>query len=81
MKIGMLWFDEDCELDVAQKIARASDYYWQKYGRKPNLCFVHPESMDESDLPSDVAVEVKSSQTLLQNHFWIGVEEEAEQLD
>jgi hypothetical protein len=37
--------------------------------------------MDESDLPSDVAVEVKSSQTLLQNHFWIGVEEEAEQLD
>jgi hypothetical protein len=81
MKVGMLWFDEDRESDVAQKIRRASDYYRQKYGRWPNLCFVHPESIGENGLSPDVAIKVGSSQTLLQNHYWIGIEEETEHQD
>ncbi len=78
MKVGMLWFDEDQEVGFAQKIERASDYYQRKYGRKPNLCFVHPESFGEQESAPKVAMKVKTSQTLLSNHFWIGVEEQSE---
>ncbi len=43
MDTGMLWFDNDPRKDLVTKINLASDYYFKKYGRKPDLCFVHPE--------------------------------------
>jgi hypothetical protein len=78
MKIGMLWFDESREVGVAQRIVRASDYYQSKYGFKPNLCFVHPDTISEGTTLSEVPLKVKASQTILEDHFWIGVEEEVE---
>lgn len=78
MKIGMLWFDESREVGIVQRIARASDYYQSKYGLKPNLCFVHPNTINEGAPLSEVPLKVKASQTILENHFWIGVEEEVE---
>jgi hypothetical protein len=42
MKIGMLWFDNDPKAELKVKIERAASYYSKKYGRTPNLCFIHP---------------------------------------
>ena len=42
MDIGMLWFDNDQNMDLQAKIERAARYYHDKYGQTPNLCFVHP---------------------------------------
>ena len=42
MDIGMLWFDNDKKSDYEAKIERAATYYRDKYGKAPNLCFVHP---------------------------------------
>lgn len=68
----MLWFDNDPKLDVSQKIQLAADYYRKKYGKTPNLCFVHPANMP-AVLNDTGPVEVRSSTTMLPNHFWIGV--------
>ncbi len=75
MKVGMLWFDDRGEADIAERIEKASDYYQSKYGHKPNLCFVHPDSIDNDDAAVGLSLKVKASQMLLQNHFWIGVDE------
>ena len=48
MNVGMLWFDNDTKSELDQKIERAALYYRKKYGKVPNLCFVHP-----SMLPSE----------------------------
>lgn len=72
MEIGMLWFDNDPKSDVAAKIQRAADYYRKKYGKTPNLCFVHPATMPAA-LQDTGPVEVRTSTTMLPNHFWIGV--------
>lgn len=45
MNIGMLWFDNDPKKSLQQKIDGAVQYYEKKYGRKPNLVFVHPTMM------------------------------------
>lgn len=45
MKIGMLWYDNDPKADLGLKIERAASYYQNKYGRTPNLCFVHPSML------------------------------------
>jgi hypothetical protein len=90
MDIGMLWFDNDPKSGLTIKIERAADYYRTKYGRSPNLCFVHPsmvkvevaspetaiqvpESKDETSALKSGGVEVRTSRSVLPNHFWIGV--------
>jgi hypothetical protein len=78
MKVGMLWFDESREVDIEQRIMQASEYYHSKYGYKPNLCFVHPDTIEAEAQLAGGSMKVKPSRTLLQDHFWIGIEEESD---
>jgi hypothetical protein len=76
MNIGMLWFDNDTKTDLPAKVQRAADYYRDKYGRTPNLCFVHPSMVV---VPAGTAprlaggVELRTSRAVLPNHLWLGV--------
>jgi hypothetical protein len=71
MNIGMLWFDNDNKTDLAGKIRRAAEYYQNKYGLTPNLCFVHPSMLPTP--PQDVGMEIRPTKSVLPNHFWLGV--------
>jgi hypothetical protein len=85
MKIGMLWFDNDPKCELPGKIERAATYYHKKYGRRPDLCFVHPcmvnsngstEKKDaETAEPLLMAgnVAVHTTRSVLPNHLWIGI--------
>ncbi len=75
MNIGMLWFDNDAKADLAAKIRRASAYYQAKYGREPNLCFVHPTMLPTA--APDAGVEIRTTRSVLPNHFWLGVNTKA----
>lgn len=79
MNIGMLWFDNDPKAGLDLKIERAANYYRQKYGRTPELCFIHP-TMLPSPLPAaqdqklvSGDIEVRGNRAVLPHHFWIGV--------
>jgi len=74
MNTGMLWFDNDKLTDLETKIERAAAYYAKKYGAMPDLCFVHP-SMLASPAVSARGIEIKTTQQILPNHLWIGVNE------
>jgi hypothetical protein len=75
MDIGMLWFDSNHNQDVCARIERASTFYRSKYGRKPDLCYVHP-SMLTGTIPKEVGgLKIRTSQTVLPNHFWLGIED------
>jgi hypothetical protein len=78
----MLWFDNDSQVDLNAKINRAARYYNEKYGRKPNLCFVHPSmtgkpqeapERSESLALRSGDIEVRVTRSVLPNHFWIGM--------
>jgi len=91
MNIGMLWFDNDKNETINEKILRAANYYQNKYGQSPTLCFVHPsmlptaanKKMNVSNTKPDDKkkkktyfagnIEVKLNQSVLPNHFWIGM--------
>jgi hypothetical protein len=72
MNIGMLWFDNDTKADLPTKIQRAANYYQNKYGRAPNLCFIHP-SMIAAPTKQAGEVELRTSRAVLPNHLWLGV--------
>lgn len=80
MNIGMLWFDNDPKTGISAKIERAASYYRNKYGKAPNLCFVHPSMLGTMPVSNgngslkSGAVEVRTSPTIRPNHFWIGVD-------
>lgn len=76
MKEGLLWFDASPKRDLAEKVAQAADRYCIKFGRRPNLCYVHLSALDgQGDLRVD-GVWVMPMRNVLRHHFWIGVEEE-----
>lgn len=85
----MLWFDNDTHTDLPSKIDNAAEYYLNKYGIQPNVCFIHP-SMTPEDLMAKVpkpskknskpkiiftsgSIEVRTSKSMLPNHLWIGI--------
>lgn len=74
MDIGLLWFDNDPEVDLAGKVTRAADYYRVKYGEDPNLCFVHPSMLTDKKSKRAGAVVICSNSTVLPHHYWIGVQ-------
>jgi len=74
MNTGMLWFDNDPKTALTAKIERAVDYYHKKYGRKPNLCLIHPTAL-ESEKPKTGKVKIRPYRPVLPGHLWIGVEE------
>jgi hypothetical protein len=86
MNVGMLWFDNDSKADLVVKIERASAYYQKKYGKRPNLCFVHPsmapaegpapqkaEAGDDPAILKAGNVEVRTTRAVRPNHLWIGL--------
>jgi hypothetical protein len=88
MNTGMLWFDNDPKTALTAKIERATDYYHKKYGRKPNLCLIHPSMLpaDEkvgNDNPTTgktvwsgaEGVVIRPYRPVLPGHLWIGIEE------
>ena len=73
MEIGMLWFD-DGPLSIKDRVKAAAGYYSEKYGRKPNLCLVHPEMLDKDEGKVNGIV-IRKGKGVMPGHFWIGVDE------
>ena len=73
MDRGLLWYD-DSQADFATKVLEAKERYQEKFGRKPNRCYVHPDCLPEKGLPAN-GIKVVASPAVLPNHFWVGVEE------
>ena len=79
MNVGMLWFDNDPRTALPVKVARAADYYRQKYGLAPDLCLVHPSMLNgapaDSPEPEAARVAVRPNRLIMPGHLWIGTED------
>ena len=79
MNVGMLWFDNDPRTALNAKVARAADYYRQKYGLVPDLCLVPPSMLVKahSDLIEGPVgkVAVRPDRLIQPGHLWIGKED------
>ena len=71
MRVGMLWFDSSDQRDLAAKLKRAAAYYQTKYGTQATVCYVHPSMAPGATLTID-GIEVRTSNTVLPHHFWLG---------
>jgi hypothetical protein len=52
------------------------DYYHKKYGRKPDLCLVHPSMLETNQKQLEInKLTVRSYRPVLPGHIWIGIED------
>lgn len=75
MRVGMLWLDDDRRTAIDERVDRAVAYYRGKYGRRPNLCIVHPSTLGEEVYRGSAEVELQTSNAVLPDHLWLGVRE------
>ena len=71
----MLWFD-DGPASLADRVRRAAEYYSEKYGKRPTVCMVNPTTLNGGE-GSVAGVEVRKSQTVMPDHFWLGIGKKA----
>jgi hypothetical protein len=55
---------------LEEKVERAAAYYGDKYGRKPELCFVNPEMLSAEKTINSIVVQTAAS--IQPNYFWLG---------
>lgn len=76
---GLLWYDDDPERALADKVKRAVERYQQKYGHAPDVCYM----LDVPELRAQLGeggamlvgdVKVLPSKSVMRYHFWLGVE-------
>lgn len=74
MKIGMLWYDDDKQRTLEEKVRRAAEYFREKYGRLPDLCLLNPATLNGG--PAKIAkIELRTKANILLYHFWLGTDD------
>ncbi|GAB1470110.1 hypothetical protein MASR2M66_09870 [Chloroflexota bacterium] len=77
MHTGLLWFDNDPRTTLSVKIQKAMEYYIRRFGRKPNLCLVHPSMLDVNQIQLELGkLVVRTYRSVSPGHFWIGTEDQ-----
>ena len=74
MKVGMLWWDGNKQRPFAEKVLRAADYYREKYGIPPTLCYVHADAKYGKTAVEKIMI--SRSSAIMPNHFWLGTPSE-----
>jgi hypothetical protein len=74
---GMLWFSNDPNKSLAEKVMEARQYYRMKYLTYPNLCLIHPGALINLTPPiTFMDMSIRPNRGVLPGHLWIGVENE-----
>lgn len=71
LEFGLLWYDNDRKCALAGKVERAAQRYQAKFGRRPNLCYVHQQSLEQET--EWQGVRIVGAPNVLPDHFWVGV--------
>jgi len=72
MEVGLLWHDSGAE-DLAWKLSRAAKRYHERFGDKPDVCYVNPAQLPDGDRTIN-GILVRPSPRIMRHHFWLGKE-------
>jgi hypothetical protein len=72
METGLLWFDDNPRVSFASKVESAAHRYRERFGRPPDVCYVHPQTWAAATgMPAHV--QVITSRTVRPDCFWVGI--------
>lgn len=73
--IGLLWMDTDLTNRVEEKVKRAADRYFKKYGSWPNWAYVNPGELEPDSLElveiAEGVIPMEGLRSVLPLHVWV----------
>lgn len=75
---GLLWFDGNDGKSLEERLERAAQHFKNKFGVRPNACYLHPSTLF-ANLPFSEefvvnGIRLYESNSVLPDHFWLGLE-------
>ena len=70
MKEGLLWYANQGNVDLRERITSAVKFFESKYGYLPKKCFVNPAAL-EKPLEMDRKIKVLPNDRVIVNHIWL----------
>jgi len=70
MKEGLLWYDNQGNIDLKERITSAVKFFESKYGYLPKKCFVNPATL-EKPFEMERKTKVFPSDRVIVNHIWL----------
>jgi hypothetical protein len=70
MKEGLLWYDNQVNIDIKERITSAVKFFESKYGYVPKKCFVNPVTL-EKPLELNRKIKVIPNDRVMVNHIWL----------
>ena len=75
MEQGLLWFDNNPNKDLSEKVKQAAEAYRARLQEQPTVCYI--SKTDISNKPEAVGkIVIKTATYVRPNYLWIGVEGE-----
>lgn len=78
MNEGLMWFDNDPQRKLADKVRQAATRYQVKFGRRPTVCYLNAADLD-GQVEQVGGVQLQVAPNVLRHHLFIGVEQDADQ--
>ncbi|MBN2048228.1 MAG: hypothetical protein JW750_10335 [Anaerolineaceae bacterium] len=73
---GMLWFDQNQQLNVQQQLEQAVNDYKEWYGKRPNVVYIHPSLFEHCQrLGRKMKLQLNPSDLLQPGHLWLGMQQ------
>lgn len=68
----MIWFDNDPQKNINEKIRMAMKFYQNKFGSQPTICYLNPKQQ-EKFLVTEQDIEINYNVNLSPDYIWVGI--------
>ena len=75
MKEGLLWFDNDPNRALGDKIKRAAARYQVRLQHKPTICYLSAKEFNP-EVGEIQGIQLKPAPNIQPHYFWLGVEQQ-----
>lgn len=73
MKEGLLWYDNDPQRKLVDKVQQAARCYQAKLRHKPTVCYINAGEFN-TKIDKISGIHLKPATNVLPHHFFVGVE-------
>ncbi|MEM7346096.1 MAG: hypothetical protein AAF485_17795 [Chloroflexota bacterium] len=73
MQEGLLWFDNNPQRTLIDKVTLAAKRYQTRFGQRPTICYLNTADCDTA-VKEAKGIRLRTAPNILRHHLWIGVE-------
>jgi hypothetical protein len=78
MQQGLLWFDNNTDIDITEKVKQAATRYRKRLQHQPTVCYVNEAEYDQNFSKVGKII-IRPASNVRRHHFWLGIDADKSQ--